>query len=96
MHYGMTNKFRKDIKNNVKNVVLKTVQRLEQKKDFEAGSGTLYIGQEMNSFQIYYVIVDNVRYRIDEHLFNSLEEGGKVAFHYGPASNYLITLAASG
>ncbi|HKK59215.1 MAG TPA: hypothetical protein VJ937_07040 [Salinivirga sp.] len=92
MHFTMTRNYRADIKNKVKNVVLKPIQRLEEKTDFEAGSGTLYVGQEMNAHKVFYVIVDNVRHRIDKELYNMLETGGEVAFHYAPVSNYLIKI----
>ncbi len=92
MHFTMTRNYRADIKNKVKNVVLKPVQKLEEKTDFEAGSGTLYVGQEMNAHKVYYVTVDNVRHRIDADLYNMLEESGEVALHYAPVSNYLIKI----
>ena len=90
MHFSMTRNFRADIKNKVKNVVLKPIQKLEVKTDFEAGSGTLYVGQEMNAHKVFYVIVDNVRHRIDEELYKALQSEEEVAFHYAPVSNYLI------
>ncbi len=92
MHFTMTRNYRADIKNKVKNVFLKPIQKLEEKRDFEAGSGTLYVGQEMNAFKTYYVIVDNVRHRIDEEVYKELDPNGEVAFHYAPVSNYLIKI----
>ncbi|ALO14450.1 hypothetical protein L21SP5_00779 [Salinivirga cyanobacteriivorans] len=92
MHFNMTKNYRADIKNKVKNVFLKPIQKLEEKRDFEAGSGTLYVGQEMNAFKTYYVIVDNVRHRIDEEVYKELDPNGEVAFHYAPVSNYLINI----
>jgi len=46
----------------------------------------------MNAHKVFYVIVDNVRHRIDKELYNMLETGGEVAFHYAPVSNYLIKI----
>lgn len=92
MHFNMTRNFRADIKNKVKNVFLKPIQKLEEKTDFEAGSGTHYVGQEMNAHKVFYVIVDNIRHRIDQDLFSVLQVEGQIAFHYAPISNYLIKI----
>lgn len=92
MNYAMTRKFRADVKSKTKNMVLRPIQKLEEVKDFEAGSGDLYVGQEMQSHKTYYVIVDNIRHRINKEVFDVLEFNGKVALHYAPVSNYLIKI----
>lgn len=92
--YFMIGKTVSDIRRKEKKVVEKTVQKKEQNTDFEAGSGTLYVGQKMNEYDTYSIIVDNTRYEVGPELYEKCREGGKVAFHYGPKSNYLIKIEA--
>ncbi len=93
--YLMIGKYLADIRRKEKKVVEKIVQKKEQNKDFEAGSGTLYVGQKMNEYDTYNIIVDNTRYEVGPELYEKCREGGKVAFHYGPKSNYLIKIEAA-
>ncbi len=93
LSYLMNNKYWKDIKNNEKIVEPKIIQNKESKKDYEAGSGTLYIEKEMNEFEAFSIIVENVRYRVDKGFFNNCEIGQKVYFNYGPKSKFLLGIS---
>lgn len=90
--YRMNWKYLKDIRNNEKVIETKIIQLKELKKDYEAGSGTLYIGQEMKDFDSFSIFVDNFRYRVEKELFLNCNEGDEVNFNYGPVSRYLINI----
>ena len=90
--YRMNWKYISDIKSNEKVVEAKNIQKKELKRDYEAGSGTLFIGQEMNGFDSFSIIVDNYRYRVEKDLFFNSSEGDEVYFNYGPTSKYLINI----
>lgn len=90
--YLMNRRYLADLKNGEKVGVVKKIQFKEAKKDFEAGSGTMYIGDEMNEFIRYDLIVENTRYRIDKELYEASEKGGEVVFYFAPKSNYLLEI----
>ncbi len=92
VNYRMNGKYLSDIRNGLKGQEIKIVQRKEYKTDYEAGSGTLYIGQEMNSFDSYSIIVENTRYRVDKDLFENCEENGQVIFNYAVQSKFLLEI----
>ncbi len=86
----MNKKYYSDIRNNEKIAETKIIQKKIFQKDYEAGSGTLCIGQEMNEFTRYDLIIDNIKYRIDKELFDICSDGGEVLFFYAPKSKYLL------
>lgn len=90
--YNMNWKYISDIEHGRKEVVTKIIQRKESKRDYEAGSGTLYVGQEMKGFDSYSIVVENIRYRVDEKLFFDCLEGDEVLFNYGVKSRHLINI----
>ncbi len=90
--YRMNWKYISDIRFNEKEIETKIIQRKESKRDYEAGSGTLYIGQEMKGFNSYSIVVENIRYRIDEEMFSACTVGDEVLFNYAPKSRYLINI----
>lgn len=90
--YKMNWKYMTDISYKEKQVETKIVQRKEAKRDYEAGSGTLYVGQEMKGFDSYSIIVENTRYRVDEELYSACAEGGEVLFNYAPKSRYRLSI----
>ena len=90
--YKMNHKLISDIKYNEKVVETKIIQKREYKRDYEAGSGTLYINQEMNGFDSFSIIVENYRYRINKDLFMKSNEGDEVLFYYTPISRHLINI----
>ena len=92
MGYKMNWKYISDIAYMEKQVVTKIIQRKEAKRDYEAGSGTMYLGQEMNGFDSYSIIVENTRYRVDEELYLACAEGGEVLFNYAPKSRYRLSI----
>jgi len=85
-------KYVSDIRYNEKQIETKIIQRIESQRSYEAGSGSLYIGQEMKGNDIYSIVVENIRYRVDEELFSGCSEGDEVLFNYAPMSRYLINI----
>lgn len=85
-------KYLSDLRNGEKIVETKIISKKEQKIEYEAGSGTLYFGQEMKGFDSFSIVVENVRYRIDEKLFDSCAEGEKILFNYAPKSRFLVSI----
>ncbi|MBT3422825.1 MAG: hypothetical protein HOA61_07550 [Bacteroidetes bacterium] len=90
--YKMNHTYLADIRYNEKVIETKTIQKKESKRDYEAGSGTLYIGQEMKGFDSFSIVVENYRYRVDKNLFMYCNEGDEVLFNYAPLSRYLINI----
>ena len=90
--YKMNHKYLKDIRFNRKVVETKIIQKKESKSDYEAGSGTMYIGEEMKGYDSFSIIVENYRYRVDKDLFMSSKEGDEILFNYAPISRYLISI----
>ncbi len=88
--YKMNWKYLSDIRNNEKEIEIKTIQKKESKRDYEAGSGTL--GQEMKGFDSFNIVVGNYRYRVDKDLFMNCNEEDEVLFNYAPISRYLINI----
>ncbi len=90
--YKMNWKYLSDIRNSEKEIEIKIIQKKEFKRDYEAGSGTLYIGQEMKGYDKFNIVVENYRYRVDENVFLNCNEGGEIIFNYAPISRYLINI----
>jgi hypothetical protein len=88
----MNRKYISDIKNGEKTYEVKIIQLKEKTKDFEAGSATIYIGQEMNEFYRYDLIIENTRYRVDKELFENCENGEEIVFFTAPKSKYLLQM----
>lgn len=88
--YKMNWKYILDIRNGVKQVETKIIQAKESKRSYEAGSGSLYFGQEMKGNDLYYIIVENIRYKVDSQIFSACSKGDEILFNYAPNSKYLI------
>ena len=90
--YLMIHKLVSDIRNGEKIIEVKKISQKDQMEDYEAGSGAMYIGQEMSAFQKYSIIVENYLYRVDKELYEAANIGDEVYFHYAPISKYLIKI----
>jgi hypothetical protein len=90
----LTRKFLIDIRSGVKRYEIKKISGKESKLDTEAGSGTLYIEQKMKTFDTYYLIIENVRYRVEKEMFGTCLEGDEVVFFYAPRSNFRLSMEA--
>jgi hypothetical protein len=90
--YLMIHKQVSDIINGEKIIEIKKISQKDQMEDYEAGSGAMYIGQEMSAFQKYSIIVENYLYRVDKELYEAANIGDEVYFHYAPISKYLIKI----
>lgn len=66
----------------------------EKKVSEEAGSGKLYLGQEMKIMDVYAIIVDPTRYKIEKEVYDNCEEGGTIVFYYTIPGNWLIRIGA--
>jgi amino acid permease len=84
VNYKMNGKYVSDIRNKEKLIETKIIQKKETKRDYEAGSGTLYVGQEMKGFDSFSIVVENYRYRVDKDLFENCFEGDEILFNYAP------------
>lgn len=90
--YLINRKYFMDIRTGEKEGELKTIQLKEKINDFEAGSGKLYIGQEMKGFTRYNIVVENTRFQIDEEFYNNCNAGDEVVFYFASQSRYLIEI----
>lgn len=90
--YKMNWKYLLDLRNGEKVVETKIILKKEQKFGYEAGSGTMYFGQEMKEVYLFSIVVENVRYKIEEKLYNSCTEGEKILFNYAPKSRFLVSI----
>jgi len=92
LNLSMNRKYISDIRNGEKCFEIKNIQFKEKNKDFEAGSATLYIGQEMNEFYRYDLIIENTRYRVDKNLYENCENGDEIVFFIAPKSKFLLQM----
>ena len=90
--YVINRKYISDIRNGVKKQEIRLIQKKQSKQDYEAGSGTLYIDQEMKGRIRYDIIVNNIPYRVDRSFFLNCNEGDEVLFNFAPRSNFLINV----
>ncbi len=91
--YKMTNKYFKDIKNDEKELYIKTIDKKEKKIDFEAGSGKAgCLLKDMDAFTSYSFIIENTVYKVDKTLFDQCEEGGQVIFVIAPISQFRLDI----
>jgi hypothetical protein len=88
----LNRKYFLDLRNSKKEVIRKTVQKKLLYKDHEPGSGSLWIGQRMKSFDSYNIMVDDQRYNVTKELYDRLEENGLVFFHIAPESQELLKI----
>lgn len=87
-----------DLKYNEKEVLKKIVARKESKEDYAAGSsiGFSFTGKKskvytgMKSYMEYSLIIENVRYKVEQELWDKVNENEEVEFHYAPKSKFLI------
>ncbi len=88
--YSMTGKYISDIENKEKLLEFKVISKKESKYTYEAGSGTLYVGQEMKQLNEYSFIIDNYRYKIEKSLFDKCNEGDDVVLFIAPKSKHRL------
>jgi hypothetical protein len=90
--YIMNRNYIYDIRDNLKDVELKIITSKRSKIDYEAGSGTLHLLQEMKGSDVFSIVVENYRYRVDKNLYLSCNEGDEVEFKYAPRSRHLLSM----
>lgn len=89
-----------DLRNNEKEVVKKIIDKKELKEEYAAGSSvgfsttgtksTFYTGQK--SYTDYSLIIENVRYKVDKEVWESVNEKEEIEFHFAPKSKYLLDI----
>jgi len=90
--FRMNHKLLSDIRYGEKVIETKIIQKREFKRDYEAGSGTIYFGQEMKGYDSFSIVVENCRYRVDKEIFMNSNKGDEVLFNYAPRSRCLINI----
>jgi len=88
--YLMTWKYLSDIENKEKLLEFKVISKKEFEYTYEAGSGSLYIGQKMKQFDAYSLVIDYYRYNIEKTLFDKCNEGDDVVLFMAPKSKHLL------
>jgi len=90
--YGMNRKYFIDIRNGVKDIKRKKVQKKESKVDYEADSNNPNSDQNIRSNDGYIIVVDDTEYKVEKDVFDRCKEGEEVIFNYAPFSKYLINI----
>ncbi|MBB4035523.1 hypothetical protein GGR21_001416 [Dysgonomonas hofstadii] len=97
----MNKKYNTDVKSGVKTAKIEKVQSKEQTKSYEAGSGNLYIpvlgnlfpkmwGSHPRMSYIYYLIINNIRYRAGKESYEKVESGDYIEVFYTTYSHMQI------
>jgi len=81
-----------DIRNGEKLIMQKLIQKKENSISYEAGSGSLFIGQKMRSSDSYDLKIDDHIYSVDEALYEQASEGQYVNLHIAPLSEHLLRI----
>jgi hypothetical protein len=90
--YGITYKLIRDIRNGEKSGELKKISKKHSYISYEAGSGSLYIGQKQKAHDIYNLIIDNVKYRVEREFYEASDEGDEVILFYAPISRFRLSI----
>ena len=88
--YFINKKFNLDLKEGHKKIIIEKVEKKEDKLSYEAGSGSLYIGQEMKESTIFYLIIKGFKHDVEKNLYDSLKEGDNVNMYYTRHSEILL------
>ncbi len=90
--YGMFNRKRTiDLFRDRKRRVIVTVQDKWDSASAEAGSGKPFpyiLG--MNRYNVYWLVVENVYYKVDKDIYDLFETGGKAEMHYTDYGNNFL------
>jgi hypothetical protein len=99
--YSMNRKLNLDLKNGTKIIKAGKIQNKEYTKNYEAGSGNLYIpiigylfpkswGSHPKLSYICYLTVDNIRYQTNKETYDRVEKEDVVEMYYTSHSQILI------
>lgn len=89
----MIRKYIADIRSGEKNSETKTITHKKVQSVYEAGSGTLFPSQQMNSTNSFSLIIENTRYYVSESFYNSCNENDQVFFYTAPISGLRLGMA---
>lgn len=92
LNFLINYKFYIDLRNNEKIQITKTLDSKEKSIDSAASRNTSFVKGHLNRYEF---DVDNVKFMVDEKLFESCAEGDKLDFNYAPKSEYLLGIEKS-
>jgi purine-cytosine permease-like protein len=90
--YLMRRKYIKDLQSGEKIGHVYPVQMEQEFTDYEAGSGTLFIGQRMKGFQRHNVIANNTIYRVRPELAEAIQKGDHIIVYFARHSNFRLSI----
>ncbi|PKP19940.1 MAG: hypothetical protein CVU05_10210 [Bacteroidetes bacterium HGW-Bacteroidetes-21] len=90
-------KVNRDLKDNLKELLKRKVDKTIEEKSYEAGSGALYIpilgdlfpklwGQKMRETRKYYVFTSDTKYEVDKDVYDELKKGTDFYIHFAKHS----------
>lgn len=97
-------KVNRDLKDNVKELLKRRVDKKIVEKSYEAGSGTLYIpilgdlfprvwGQKMNERKKYFIYSNDYRHEVEEEMYNYLKKGDEFYIHMAKNSGIVLSFS---
>jgi hypothetical protein len=101
VYYMVNYRLIMDIKSNQKVLILDMVQEKQKVASSEAGSGAMFIpilgnlfpklwGQQMKTANKYFFIIKNIRYEVDEKVYNNVNVGDIVQRHCAKLSRTIF------
>jgi hypothetical protein len=82
----------KDLKNDEKDLIRYPIQKKEGKTDYEAGSASLSLTQEMKAWDHYILTINDSEHEVDKQMFDRANEGDEVTLHIAPVSGHLLKI----
>lgn len=86
-------KINRDLKDNTKMILKRKVEQKIEEKSYEAGSGTLFIGQEMKETMKYLIITTDNRYEIDKDLYDNIDKDTYFYIHLAKHSEIIVAFS---
>ena len=97
-------KINRDLKDNIKEVIIYKVLEKFEEKSYEAGSGTLNIpilgelfpklwGQKMNETNKYYILTSENKFEVNKDLFDSLKKHSDFYLHQAKHSEKILNFS---
>lgn len=103
INWGINRKYNKDLKHGLKILEEGIVQHKEEKKSYEAGGGSLHIpilgsifpklfSQTPRVTVICYLIINNIRYEVEEELYDRVSENEKLNLFFARYSKIRLSI----
>ncbi len=90
--YFINNKYNKDLILGRKIIKIETVQKKEEKKDYEVGSGLG--GRGMKPKYRLLFTINNFKYEVQKEIFDKINAGELIEMHYTKYSDILLDIKA--